>query len=123
MNLEEGCVNIWRRHHQYEDTLRYVQKAPNDICWTIDRTEFDDRIALKDSAPGPNGIPYSAYKCSGQKEREEGDWDPSSCSTPTSIWWQEVRRLHSSLDSTAEEVHPTRAEDQFNNQKSGRATM
>ena len=28
------------RHHQYEDILRYVQKAPDDIRWTINRTEF-----------------------------------------------------------------------------------
>ena len=27
--------------HQYENILRYVQKAPDDIRWTIDRTEFD----------------------------------------------------------------------------------
>ena len=44
------------RHHQYENILRYVQKAPDDIRWTIDRTEFDEIIALKkDSAPGPDG--------------------------------------------------------------------
>ena len=52
------------RHHQYENILRYVQKAPDDIRWTIDRTEFDELIASKkDSAPGPDGIPYGAYKC------------------------------------------------------------
>ena len=47
------------RHHQYENILRYVQKDPDDIRWTIGRTEFDELIALKkDSAPGPDGIPY-----------------------------------------------------------------
>ena len=50
------------RHHQDEDILRYVQKAPDDIRWTIDRTEFDELIALKnDSAPDPDGIPYGAF--------------------------------------------------------------
>ena len=54
------------RHHQYENILRYVQKAPDDIRWTIDRTEFDELIALKkDSAPGPDGIPYGAYRRAG----------------------------------------------------------
>ena len=55
-------------HHQYEDILRYVQKAPDDIRWTIDRTEFDELIAMKkDSAPGPDGIPYGAYRCAGSR--------------------------------------------------------
>ena len=46
--------------------LRYVQKAPDDIRWTVDKTEFDDLIALqKDSAPDPDGIPYGAYRSAG----------------------------------------------------------
>ena len=54
------------RHHQHEDILRYVLKAPDDIRWTIDKTEFDDLFALKkDSAPGPDGIPHGAYRCAG----------------------------------------------------------
>ena len=54
------------RHHQYEDILRFVQNAPDDFRWTIDRTEFDELIAMKkDSAPDPDGIPYGAYRCAG----------------------------------------------------------
>ena len=54
------------RHHQHEDTLRYVQQAPDDIRWTTDQAEFDDLLALKkDSAPGPDGIPYGVYRCAG----------------------------------------------------------
>ena len=54
------------RHHQHEDILRYVQQAPDDIRWTIDQAEFDDLLALKkDSAPGPDRIPYGAYRCAG----------------------------------------------------------
>ena len=54
------------RHHQHENILRYVQQAPDDIRWTIDKTEFDDLLALmKESAPGPDGIPHGAYKCAG----------------------------------------------------------
>ena len=50
----------------YEDILRYVQNAPDDIRWTIGRTEFDELIATKkDSAPCPDGIPYGAYRCVG----------------------------------------------------------
>ena len=76
------------RHHQYEDILPYVQKPPDDIRWTIDRTGFDEFIALKkDSAPGPDGIPYGAYKCA-------GGWAPSSFSTLKSICWKEVPSLN-----------------------------
>ena len=54
------------RHDQYENILRYVQKAPDDIRWTIDRTEFDHFIALKkDSARGPDSISYGACRCAG----------------------------------------------------------
>ena len=50
------------RHHQHEDVLRYVQKAPDNIRWTIDQAEFDDLLALKkDSAPSLDGNPYGAY--------------------------------------------------------------
>ena len=46
--------------------LRYVQQAPDDISWIIDQAEFDDLLALKkDSAPGPDGIPYGVYRCAG----------------------------------------------------------
>ena len=76
MIQEEGFMSIGRsifqarvegpRHHQHEDILRFVQKAPDDVRWTIDRTEFDGLLALKkDSAPGPDGIPHGAYMCAG----------------------------------------------------------
>ena len=52
MNQEEGFVSIagtifqarveGPRHHQYEDILRYVQQAPDDIRWTIDQSELDE---------------------------------------------------------------------------------
>ena len=35
------------RHHLFENLLQYVQEAPDDIRWTIDRTEFDELFALK----------------------------------------------------------------------------
>ena len=54
------------RHHQYENILRYVQKAPDDILWVIDQNEFNELMASKkESAPGPDGIPYSMYRCAG----------------------------------------------------------
>ena len=54
------------RHHQFENLLQHVQKAPDDVRWVIDRTEFDELIAMKkDSAPCPDGIPYGAYRCAG----------------------------------------------------------
>ena len=43
------------RHHCHENILRYVQKALDDICWEIDRNEFDELMAAKkESAPGPD---------------------------------------------------------------------
>ena len=71
MSIFQGSDERLRRH-QHENILRYVQKAPDDIHWTIDRTEFDEIISLKkDSAPGPDGIPYGPYRCAGE-ERELG---------------------------------------------------
>ena len=54
------------KHHQYENILRYVQKAPDDFRWVIDKNEFDELLATKqESAPGLDGIPYSFYVCAG----------------------------------------------------------
>ena len=54
------------RHHCHETILRYVQKAPDDIRWEIDRNEFDELLATKkESAPGPDGIPFRVYRCAG----------------------------------------------------------
>ena len=54
------------RHGQHKEVLRYVQKALADFSWTIDRAEFDELVALKkDSAPGPDGIPYGVFWCAG----------------------------------------------------------
>ena len=52
------------------DITRYeydmFKKAPDDIRWTIDETEFDDLLALKkDSAPGPDGTSYGVCRCAG----------------------------------------------------------
>ena len=54
------------RHHRFENLLQCVQRAPDDIRWIIDRAEFDELVAMKkDSAPGPDGIPYGAHRCAG----------------------------------------------------------
>ena len=76
MILEEDFVNIgepFSRHAMkarditnMKIFLRFVQHAADDIRWTIDKTEFDELIALKkDSAPGLDGIPFGACKCAG----------------------------------------------------------
>ena len=54
-----------QRHH-YENILRYVQKAPDDIRWIVDNNEFDELMATKESAPGRDGITYSFYRCAGR---------------------------------------------------------
>ena len=48
------------QHHCHETSLQYVQTAPDDIQWQMDRHEFDEVIATtKESSPGPDVIPYS----------------------------------------------------------------
>ena len=54
------------RHHCHETILRYIQKAPDDIPWEIDRNELHELMATKkESAPGPDEILYSLYRCAG----------------------------------------------------------
>ena len=58
------------RHHLHETILRYVQKAPNDTRWEIDRNEFDELMAGKknwlQALTGAGGLGsqflYKAYK-------------------------------------------------------------
>ena len=75
-NRAGGYVNNWstmfearvegERHHLNQTILRYVQKAPDDIRWEIDRDEFHELMATKEeSAPGPDGIPKSLNRCGG----------------------------------------------------------
>ena len=60
------------RYYQFEDVLRCVQKAPDDIHWTTDRTEFDELIAMKkDSVLGPLEFHMVLTDV-------RGDWAPSS---------------------------------------------
>ena len=53
--------------HCHETILENVQKAPDEIQWQIDKQEFDEILATKkrESAPGPDGIPYRIYWCAG----------------------------------------------------------
>ena len=72
------------RHHQNEDIFRYVQQTLDDFNWTIDQTEFDDLLALKkDSAPGPDGIPYCVCRCA-------GGWAHNFSLVLTELSWKEV---------------------------------
>ena len=49
-----------------ETILRYVQQAPDDLRWVIDKNEVDElMVTKKESAPGPDGIPYSFKRCAG----------------------------------------------------------
>ena len=54
-------------HRLHEAILRCVQQAPADTRWEIDRNELDELMATqKESAPGPDGIPCSFYRCAGK---------------------------------------------------------
>ena len=58
--------NEEERHHAHETILEYVQKAPDDIRWEIDKREFDGMMATKkESAPGLDGIPCTIYRGAG----------------------------------------------------------
>ena len=67
MNI--GCTILQARvegdrHHRRENILRHVQKAPDDIRWVIDNSEFDELMATrKEAAPGPDGILCSFNRC------------------------------------------------------------
>ena len=55
------------QHPCHETILQYVQTAPDDVRWQMDRHEFDEMIATKtESAPGPDGISYSLHRCAGR---------------------------------------------------------
>ena len=43
----ESCIED-ERHPAYETILEYLQKAPEDIHWTIGRQEFDEMVATTD---------------------------------------------------------------------------
>ena len=67
------------RHHAHETILENVQKVPDDIQWEIGKREFDEKIdTKKESAPGPDGIPYGIYRCA-------GGFGPTSCSMPINV--------------------------------------
>ena len=54
------------RHPAHETIVEFVQKALEDIQWTIDKQEFHEMIATKkESALGPDGIPYGICRCAG----------------------------------------------------------
>ena len=43
-----------------------MQRASEDVQWIIVKQEFDEMLATKrESALGPDGIPYSNYRCAG----------------------------------------------------------
>ena len=61
---ERFSRHVWKARGIISTTIFCdVQQAPDDIRWTIDQTEFDE--LKKDSDPGPDGIPYGAYRCTG----------------------------------------------------------
>ena len=46
---EDESEHVWKARDITSTMIifRYVQKAPDDFRWTIDKTEFDDLLALK----------------------------------------------------------------------------
>ena len=38
------------QHHCHETIFEYVQKAPHDIRWEMDKNEFDELMATKNAA-------------------------------------------------------------------------
>ena len=94
LNQAGGYVNIgvqsFRRALKVRGTniLRRVQKAPDDIRWVIGKSEFDELMATKkESAPGPDGIPYSFYRGVGELGFA------GFCSTHTNMCWKVVLSL------------------------------
>ena len=58
------CGDIPNDHAEL--MLAFVQPAPNDLNWNIGLDEFEELLASKrESAPGPDGLPYSVYRSAG----------------------------------------------------------
>ena len=69
MNQAEGYVIIGVRFSKHAPKVRGITNMKiscdmfDDIRWVIDKNEFDELMASKkESAPGPDGIPYSFYR-------------------------------------------------------------
>jgi hypothetical protein len=46
--------------------MPHTPKVPRGIVWRIDRTLFGELVARpRDGAPGPDGLPYAAWRCAG----------------------------------------------------------
>jgi hypothetical protein len=46
--------------------MPFIPVVPEGIAWELDRIEFGELVARpRDGAPGPDGIPYSAWRCAG----------------------------------------------------------
>ena len=46
--------------------MQFTQAVPEGLCWSTDRVGFHELMAKpRDSAPGPDGIPFSAWRAAG----------------------------------------------------------
>jgi hypothetical protein len=46
--------------------MKFVPKCPPGIVWRLDKTQFREIVARpREGAPGPDGIPYSAWRLAG----------------------------------------------------------
>ena len=72
----DGRIEV-ERHHCHETILRYVQKAPDDIRWKIDRNEFDELMATKKN---PLQVPTGIFLA---KTGALEGWAPNSFTTRT----------------------------------------
>jgi endonuclease/exonuclease/phosphatase family metal-dependent hydrolase len=46
--------------------MPFTPKVPEGLAWRVDRTIFRELVACpRDGAPGPDGLPYSAWRCAG----------------------------------------------------------
>jgi len=46
----------------------FIQRAPDDIEWIVSREEFGRLAArMRDTSPGPDGLPYSAWGKAGEQ--------------------------------------------------------
>ena len=95
--LVQGCrvTHQGERYYSHETILDCVQRAPNDIQWIIDQCEFDEMMATKkESAPGPDGIPYCTKKKIYIQVCVRVGWDLNSCSTHTDSSWKVALSPH-----------------------------
>ena len=76
------------RHPAHETTHEFVQKDPEDIQWTIDKQEFDEKIVTK------KNLLLALMVFPMVSTGALVDWVPASCTMHKNVCWKVVLSPH-----------------------------